>query len=70
MRSSRALGLDGISIEIWINLGDSGLYWLIKVFNKIIMNKKNVEKVEEKHCNTHLYYKSQLILNSKLSPAI
>ena len=44
MRLSRALGLDGIPIDVWRNLGEAGLHWLTKVFNKIIMTRKMPEE--------------------------
>ena len=40
MRSEKALGLDGITIEVWKSLGETALCWLTKVLNKIIMIRK------------------------------
>ena len=44
MKSGRALGPDDIPIEAWKCLGDVGVSWLTKFFNKIMVTK-NVEKV-------------------------
>ena len=43
MRSGRTLGPDSIPIEIWRSLGEEGLHWLTKVFNRIIMTRKMPE---------------------------
>ncbi|KAI8556243.1 hypothetical protein RHMOL_Rhmol05G0237300 [Rhododendron molle] len=40
MKPGKALGPDGISIEVWKSLGDLGATWLTKLFNKIIMTRK------------------------------
>ena len=40
MKSGRALGPDGIPIEACKCLGDVGVSWLTKFFNKIILTKK------------------------------
>ena len=40
MKSGRAVGPDGIPIEVWKCLGDIGLRWLAKLFNKIIETKR------------------------------
>lgn len=40
MKPSKALGPDGFPIEVWKNLGDSGVSWLTKLFNKIILTRK------------------------------
>ena len=37
MNTGRALGPDGIPIEVWKHLGDKGLTWLTRLFNKIMM---------------------------------
>jgi len=39
MKLGRALGPDGIPIEVWKSLGDRGIYWLTNLFNKILMSK-------------------------------
>ena len=39
IKSGRALGPDGIPIEAWKCLGDVGVSWLTKFFNKIILTK-------------------------------
>ncbi|KAI8530451.1 hypothetical protein RHMOL_Rhmol11G0059300 [Rhododendron molle] len=40
MKPSKALGPDGIPIEVWKSLSDLGATWLTKLFNKIIMTRK------------------------------
>ncbi|KAI8572618.1 hypothetical protein RHMOL_Rhmol01G0213300 [Rhododendron molle] len=40
MKPGKALGPDGIPIEVWKSLGDLGATWLTKFFNKIIMTRK------------------------------
>ena len=40
MKIGKALGPDGIPIEAWKCMGDDGLSWLTKLFNKIIRTKK------------------------------
>ena len=44
MRPGMALRPDRIPIEIWRSLGEAGLLWLTKVFNKIIMTRKMPEE--------------------------
>ena len=40
MKSGRTLGPDGIPTEAWKCLGDVGVSWLMKFFNKIRLTKK------------------------------
>ncbi|KAI8543108.1 hypothetical protein RHMOL_Rhmol08G0192800 [Rhododendron molle] len=40
MKPGKALGPDGIPIEVWKSLGDLVVTWLTKLFNKIIMTRK------------------------------
>jgi Reverse transcriptase (RNA-dependent DNA polymerase). len=40
MSIGRALGPDGIPIEVWKHLGDEGVAWLTKLFNKIMMSNR------------------------------
>ena len=40
MKIGKALGPDGIPIEAWKCMGDDGLSWLTKLFNKILRTKK------------------------------
>lgn len=40
MNIGKALGPDGIPIEAWKCMGDDGLSWLTKLFNKILRTKK------------------------------
>jgi len=40
MKPGRALGPDGIPIEVWKCLGEAGVSWITKMFNKIIMTKR------------------------------
>ena len=44
MKSGRALGPDSIPIEAWKCLGDVGVSWSTKIFNKIIITKKMPDK--------------------------
>jgi len=40
MKIGKTLGPDGIPIEAWKCMGDDGLSWLTKLFNKILRTKK------------------------------
>jgi hypothetical protein len=40
MSNGKAVGSDNIPIEVWKSLGDRGIVWLTKLFNKIIRKKK------------------------------
>jgi hypothetical protein len=40
MKPRKALGPDGIPIEVWKSLGDLGVTWLTKLFNKIILSRR------------------------------
>ena len=40
MKSRKAVGPDGISIEVWRCLGEMGVRWLTNLFNKIWLTKK------------------------------
>ena len=40
MKSGKALGPDGIPIEVWKCLGEVGVSWLTKLFNRIILTRK------------------------------
>ncbi|KAI8559998.1 hypothetical protein RHMOL_Rhmol04G0220700 [Rhododendron molle] len=40
IKPGKALGPDGIPIEVWKSLGDLEATWLTKLFNKIIMTRK------------------------------
>ncbi|KAI8524935.1 hypothetical protein RHMOL_Rhmol13G0188400 [Rhododendron molle] len=40
MKPGKALGPDGIPIEVWKSLGDMRVTWLTKLFNKIFMTRK------------------------------
>jgi hypothetical protein len=35
MKRGKAMGLDGIPIEVWKTLGDVSIIWLTKLFNRI-----------------------------------
>jgi hypothetical protein len=40
----KAIGLDGITIEVWKSLGEIGAMWLISLFNNICrVNKMSTE---------------------------
>ena len=43
MKSRKTVGPDGIPIEIWRYLGEVGVRWLINLFNKICLTKKDVK---------------------------
>jgi hypothetical protein len=40
MKGGKAMGPDGISIEVWRTLGDVAIVWLIKLFNLIFWSNK------------------------------
>ena len=40
MKNAKALGPDGIPIEVWKCLREVGVTWLVKLFNKIIATKR------------------------------
>ena len=40
MKSRKAVGLDGIPIEVWRCLGEVRVRWLTNLFNKIWLTKK------------------------------
>ena len=40
MKTGKALGPDGIPIEVWKCLGEDGVSWLIKLFNRILMTNR------------------------------
>jgi hypothetical protein len=40
MKGSKAMGPDGIPIEIWRSLGDIAIVWLTKLFNLIFRSNK------------------------------
>ena len=40
MERNKAVGPDGIPIEIWKCLGDWGIDWLTRLFNRILLTKK------------------------------
>ena len=44
MKVGRAVGPDGIPIEVWKSLGDKGVVWLTSLFNKILRSKKMPEE--------------------------
>ncbi len=41
IKVGKACGSDGIPIEEWKCLGDMGVTWLTKLFNKILNSNKN-----------------------------
>jgi hypothetical protein len=41
MKGGKAMGPDGIPIEIWRSLGDVAIVWLTKLFNLIFRSNKN-----------------------------
>ena len=44
MKSRKAVGPDGIPIEVWRCLGEVGVRWLTNLFNKIWLTKKMPNK--------------------------
>ena len=40
MKGGKAMGLDGIPIEVWRCLGDIAIAWLTKLFNHIFRSNK------------------------------
>ena len=54
MKLGRALGPDDIPIEVWKCLGDVGVSWLTKIFNKIIVTKK-MQDEWRKSILVHIY---------------
>ncbi|GLS47117.1 hypothetical protein GCM10007884_51210 [Methylobacterium brachythecii] len=40
MKSGKALGPDGVPLDVWRCLGDFGIAWLTKFFNKILSSRK------------------------------
>jgi hypothetical protein len=40
MKGGKAIGPDGIPIEVWRSLGDVAIVWLIKLFNLIFRSNK------------------------------
>jgi hypothetical protein len=40
MKGGKAMGLDGIPIEVWKCLGDSAIVWLTKLFNHIFRSNR------------------------------
>lgn len=44
MKKHGALGIDGISIEVWIVLGESGIYWFTQLLTKILDSKRMLDE--------------------------
>jgi hypothetical protein len=40
MKGGKAMGLDGLPIEVWRSLGDIAIVWLTKLFNLIFQLNK------------------------------
>jgi hypothetical protein len=40
MKGGKAMGLDGIPIEVWRSLADVAIVWLTKLFNLIFRSNK------------------------------
>ena len=40
IKNTKALGPDAIPIKVWKGLGEFGIMWLIKLFNKIVATKR------------------------------
>ena len=44
MKTGKATGLDEIPIEVWKCLGKVGLFWLTKLFKKILRTRKMLDE--------------------------
>ena len=47
MKGGKAMGPDGIPIEVWRCLGDRAIVWLIKLFNLIFGQTRCLKNGEE-----------------------
>ena len=53
MKRGKAMGPDGIPIEVWRCLGDRAIVWLTKLFNLIFSVKQDARRME-KYISTYL----------------
>ena len=53
MKGGKAMGPDGIPIEVWRCLGDRAIVWLTKLFNLIFSVKQDARRME-KYISTYL----------------
>jgi hypothetical protein len=44
MKGGKAMGLDGIPIEVWMTLGDVAIVWLTKLSNLIFRSNKMTDE--------------------------
>jgi hypothetical protein len=44
MKGGKAIGLDGIPIEVWRSLEDVAIVWLTKLFNLIFRSNKMLDE--------------------------
>jgi hypothetical protein len=44
MKGRKAMGSDGIPIEVWTTLGDAAIVWLTKLFNLIFRSNKMLDE--------------------------
>ena len=54
MKRGKAMGPDGIPIEVWRCLGDRAIVWLTKLFNLIFSVKQDAGRMEEKYISPYL----------------
>ena len=54
MKRCKAMGPNGIPIEVWRCLGDRAIVWLTKLFNFIFSVKQDAGRMEEKYISTYL----------------
>ena len=54
MKGGKAMGPDGIPIEVWRCLGDRAIVWLTKFFNLIFSVKQGAGRMEKKYISTYL----------------
>ena len=66
MKIGKALGPDGIPIEAWKCMGDDGLSWVTKLFNKILRTKK-IPDEWRKSIMVHIYKNKEIF---KIAPII
>jgi hypothetical protein len=53
MKGGKAMGSDGIPVEVWRSLGDVAIVWLTKLFNLIFPSNKMPDECVE-HFSTNL----------------
>jgi hypothetical protein len=51
MKGGKAIGPDGLPIEVWRNLGDVAIIWLTKLFNLIFRSNKMLNEWDRTRCS-------------------